>query len=78
VNVQSRSDVSAIKVVVARLQTSVVNRAMQVFGAMGLSPDTQQAYFWTRGHALHLLDGPDARSSGVNGGLLHLARATAG
>jgi acyl-CoA dehydrogenase len=59
VNAQSRSDVSAIKVVAARLQTSVVNRAMQVFGAMGLSPDTPLAYFWTWGRALHLLDGPD-------------------
>jgi acyl-CoA dehydrogenase len=59
INAQSRSDVSAIKVVAARLQTSVVNRAMQVFGAMGLSPDTPLAYFWTWGRALHLLDGPD-------------------
>ena len=56
---QSRVDVSAIKVVAARLQTRVVNRAMQVFGAMGLSPDTPLAYFWTWGRAMHLLDGPD-------------------
>ncbi|MBC7599580.1 MAG: acyl-CoA dehydrogenase, partial [Polaromonas sp.] len=33
--------------------------AMQVFGAMGLSPDTPLAYFWTWGRALHLMDGPD-------------------
>jgi acyl-CoA dehydrogenase len=56
---QGRVDVSAIKVVAARLQTRVVNRAMQVFGAMGLSPDTPLAYFWTWGRAMHLLDGPD-------------------
>lgn len=56
---QARVDVSAIKVVAARLQTRVVNRAMQVFGAMGLSPDTPLAYFWTWGRAMHLLDGPD-------------------
>ncbi|WP_114972933.1 acyl-CoA dehydrogenase family protein [Rhodoferax ferrireducens] len=56
---QSRVDVSAIKVVAARLQTRVVNRAMQVFGAMGLSPDTPLAYFWTWGRAMQLLDGPD-------------------
>jgi len=56
---QSRVDVSAIKVVTARLQTRVVNRAMQVFGAMGLSPDTPLAYFWTWGRAMQLLDGPD-------------------
>jgi acyl-CoA dehydrogenase len=56
---QARVDVSAIKVVAARLQTRVVNRAMQVFGAMGLSPDTPLAYFWTWGRAMHLMDGPD-------------------
>jgi acyl-CoA dehydrogenase len=56
---QSRVDVAAIKVVAARLQTRVVNRAIQVFGAMGLSSDTPLAYFWTWGRAVQLLDGPD-------------------
>ena len=56
---RSPVDVSAIKVVAARLQTRVLNRAIQVFGAMGLSPDTPLAYFWTWGRAMHLLDGPD-------------------
>jgi acyl-CoA dehydrogenase len=51
--------VAAIKVVAAHLQTQVVDRAMQIFGAMGLSPDTPLAYFWTWGRALHLMDGPD-------------------
>jgi acyl-CoA dehydrogenase len=54
-----RSFISGIKVVAARLQTRVVDRAMQIFGAMGLSPDTPLAYFWTWGRALHVLDGPD-------------------
>lgn len=54
-----RAQVAAIKVVAARLQTQVVDRAMQIFGAMGLSPDTPLAYFWTWGRALHLMDGPD-------------------
>jgi len=54
-----RARVAAIKVVAARLQTTVVDRAMQIFGAMGLSPDTPLAYFWTWGRALHLMDGPD-------------------
>ena len=56
---QLRSQVAAIKVVAARLQTRVVERAMQAFGAMGLSPDTPLAYFWTWGRAMHLMDGPD-------------------
>ncbi len=58
-NKAGRVDVAAIKVVCARLQTRVVDRAIQVFGAMGLAPDTPLAYFWTWGRALRLLDGPD-------------------
>ena len=45
--------------VAARLQTRVVDRAMQIFGAMGLSPDTPLAGLWTWGRALRLMDGPD-------------------
>ena len=56
---QLRSDVAAVKVVTAQLQTQVVDRAMQMFGAMGLSPDTPLAYFWSWGRAMHLMDGPD-------------------
>lgn len=51
--------VAAIKVVAARLQVRVVDRAMQIFGAMGLSPDTPLAYFWSWGRALQIMDGPD-------------------
>ena len=55
----ARMEVSKIKVVAARLQTTVVNRAMQVFGAMGLTPDTPLSYLWTWGRALPFIDGPD-------------------
>ncbi|HEY0331306.1 MAG TPA: acyl-CoA dehydrogenase family protein [Rhodopseudomonas sp.] len=58
-NAAARIDVSAIKVVAARLQTRVVDRAMQVFGAMGLTPDTPLSYLWTWGRAMRFLDGPD-------------------
>jgi acyl-CoA dehydrogenase len=58
-NAAARVDVSAIKVVAARLQTRIVDRAMQVFGAAGLTPDTPLSYLWTWGRALRLLDGPD-------------------
>jgi acyl-CoA dehydrogenase len=54
-----RADIAAIKVVAAQLQTRVVDRAMQIFGAMGLSPDTPLAWLWTWGRALRLMDGPD-------------------
>jgi acyl-CoA dehydrogenase len=58
-NQSARVDVSAIKIVAARLQARVLDRAMQIFGAMGLSNDTPLAYLWTWGRALRLLDGPD-------------------
>lgn len=58
-NRAARHDVSAIKVVVARLQTTVLDRAMQVFGSMGLTPDTPLAFLWTWGRALRFIDGPD-------------------
>jgi acyl-CoA dehydrogenase len=54
-----RVEVAAIKVVAARLQTRVVDRAMQIFGAMGMSPDTPLAWLWTWGRAMRFLDGPD-------------------
>lgn len=51
--------VSEIKVAAARLQTTVLDRAMQVFGARGLTPDTPLSYLWTWGRALRFIDGPD-------------------
>jgi acyl-CoA dehydrogenase len=51
--------VSAIKLVAARLQTRVLDRAMQVFGAAGLTPDTPLAGLWSWGRALRFMDGPD-------------------
>lgn len=58
-NQAARVDVSAIKIVAGRLQTTVVDRAMQVFGAMGLTCDTPLAYLWSWGRALRFMDGPD-------------------
>lgn len=58
-NRAARNDVSMIKVVVPRLQTRVIDRAMQVYGAMGLTPDTPLAFLWSWGRALQFIDGPD-------------------
>jgi acyl-CoA dehydrogenase len=58
-NRSARNDVGMIKVVVPRLQTAVLSRAMQVYGAMGLTPDTPLALLWTWGRALQFVDGPD-------------------
>ncbi len=58
-NAAARTDVAAIKLVVAQLQTRVLDRAMQVFGAMGLTPDTPLARLWSWGRAMRFFDGPD-------------------
>ena len=48
-----------IKALVPSVQTAVCDRAMQVFGAMGLSPDTPLASLWMWGRILRIADGPD-------------------
>jgi acyl-CoA dehydrogenase len=52
-------EIAMIKAVVPRMQTEVCDRAMQVFGAMGLSDDTPLPLLWTWGRILRLADGPD-------------------
>lgn len=58
-NQAARIDVSAIKVIAPRLQVRVLDRAIQVFGAMGLTPDTPLAGLFGWGRALRFVDGPD-------------------
>ncbi len=55
----ARKEISMIKALVPAMHTTVVDRAMQVFGAMGISPDTPLADSWTWGRALRFADGPD-------------------
>jgi len=58
-NKSARTEVSAIKVVVSRMQTRILDHAIQVFGAKGLTNDTPLAFLWTWGRALRFIDGPD-------------------
>lgn len=58
-NKSAHLDVSAIKLVAAQLQTRVVDRAIQVFGAMGITPDTPLSWLWSWGRAMRFFDGPD-------------------
>jgi len=53
------SEIAMIKVVVPNVLTSVADRAMQIFGAAGVSPDTPLADFWATGRVLRIADGPD-------------------
>jgi acyl-CoA dehydrogenase len=55
----ARQEIAMIKVVVPEMLTNVVNRAIQVFGAAGLSNDFPLASMWAHGRAMHIVDGPD-------------------
>ena len=55
----ARKEISMIKALVPSLLTTVSDRAMQTFGAMGISPDTPLANIWTGGRTLRYADGPD-------------------
>jgi acyl-CoA dehydrogenase len=52
-------EIAMIKALVPRMQTAVCERAMQVHGAMGLSPDTPLPLLWLWGRVLRIADGPD-------------------
>jgi acyl-CoA dehydrogenase len=58
-NKAARTEVALIKVVVPRLQTTVIDRAIQVYGSMGLTTDTPLSLLWSWGRALRFIDGPD-------------------
>ena len=58
-NKAARKEVGLIKVAVPRMQVTIANRAMQVYGAKGLTPDTPRPDIWTWGRCLQFADGPD-------------------
>jgi acyl-CoA dehydrogenase len=55
----AQQEIAMIKVVVPEMLTNVVNRAMQVFGAAGVSNDFPLASMWAHGRTMHIVDGPD-------------------
>jgi acyl-CoA dehydrogenase len=55
----ARQDISMIKVVAANVVMDVVDRAIQVHGALGVSDDTPLAMMWRQLRMLRLADGPD-------------------
>ncbi len=52
--------ISQIKVVAPLMALKVIDEAMQMHGAMGISQDTPLAHMWTHVRTLRLADGPDA------------------
>ena len=59
------SEVSQIKVAVPRMAQDVVDMAIQLHGAGGLSDDYPLATAWTSARSLRLADGPDEVHRGV-------------
>lgn len=52
--------ISQIKVIAPRVALKVVDEAVQMHGAQGISQDTPLARSWTHLRTLRLADGPDA------------------
>lgn len=55
----ARKEISMIKALIPTLHITICDRAIQVFGAMGLTPDTPLADHYTWGRCLRFADGPD-------------------
>lgn len=51
--------ISQIKAVVPSVVQGVVDRAMQAFGAMGISQDTPLFFYWMQARSIRIADGPD-------------------
>jgi len=56
----ARSEISAIKVSAPAMATRVIDRAIEVYGGMGVSDDSPLAYFYAWARVLRIVDGPDA------------------
>lgn len=56
---QARIEIGAIKVVGARMLHNVIDRAVQVHGAAGLTDDTPLSRMYRHAREARLYDGPD-------------------
>ena len=56
----ARSEIAGIKVAAPAMATRVIDRAIELFGGMGVSEDTPLAYFYAWARILRIVDGPDA------------------
>jgi acyl-CoA dehydrogenase len=58
-NKAARAEIAMIKVVAPNVAQKVIDRAIQVCGAAGVSQDFHLAYAYARARAIRLADGPD-------------------
>lgn len=56
---EARQEIAMIKVIVPNMMMAVLDRAIQVHGALGVSDDTPIARMWREGRTMRLADGPD-------------------
>ncbi|KAB2352648.1 acyl-CoA dehydrogenase family protein [Actinomadura rudentiformis] len=56
---QARVEIGVIKVAAARMLHNVIDRAIQVYGAQGLTPDTPLDHMYRHARAGRIFDGPD-------------------
>jgi acyl-CoA dehydrogenase len=55
----AQDEIAMIKIAAPEMHTRVLDRAIQLFGAGGVSEDFPLAEQWVYGRTLHLADGPD-------------------
>jgi acyl-CoA dehydrogenase len=55
----AQAEVAAIKVVAPRLASSVLDRAIQIHGGLGVTDDLLLARMWASARTLRIADGPD-------------------
>jgi acyl-CoA dehydrogenase len=58
-NKKAKDIIAAIKVVAPQVARTVADRAIQAHGGMGVSDDTEIAYFFALNRFLRIADGPD-------------------
>ncbi|TYR78601.1 acyl-CoA dehydrogenase [Priestia megaterium] len=58
-NKEAKKEIAMIKVVAPNMALKVLDRAIQAFGAAGVSEDTPLAALWANARTLRLADGPD-------------------
>jgi acyl-CoA dehydrogenase len=56
---EARQEISMIKVVASNCFLDVLDRAIQVHGAAGVTNDTPLARMWAHARTLRIVDGPD-------------------
>ncbi len=56
---EARNEISMIKVMAANMVMRVLDRAIQLYGAAGVSDDFPIAHMWRESRALRIADGPD-------------------